>query len=167
MILGQPDDPELTKHKVYALDLTELVDPEPGAIYRVELSFDRSLSVYRPCDNDWPMPTDEQIKASDEALFKSEASRFDSYGSYYYRYTDWSGYRYSESENPCSESYYIDNGRGIGKNLLVTDIGLIAMAGDEGGMTVLARNIVDTRPISGVRTCRLHSFNRIYVFKEI
>ncbi|MDE6483646.1 MAG: hypothetical protein K2L01_07825 [Rikenellaceae bacterium] len=151
VILGQDDDPGLTKRKVYALDLSDIVDPEPGAVYRVELSFDRSLSVYRPCDEEWHTPDDAQIKASDEALFKSEASRFDDYGSYYYRYTDWSGYNYKQSDNPCSESYYIDNGRGIGKNILVTDIGLIAMAGDEGDITVLARNIVDTRPMSGVK----------------
>ncbi len=151
VILGQQDDPGLTKRKIYALDITDLVDPEPGAVYRVELSFDRNLSVYRPCDDEWQTLSDEQIKASDEALFKSEASRFDNYGSYYYRYTDWSGYDYKQSDNPCSESYYIDNGRGIGKNILVTDIGLIAMAGDEGNLTVLARNIVDTRPMSGVK----------------
>lgn len=151
VILGQENDPELTKRKVYALDLSDIIAPEPGAVYRVELSFDRSLSVYRPCDDEWHTPDDEQIKAADEALFKSEASRFDDYGSYYYRYTDWSGYDYRQSGNPCSESYYINNGQGIGKNVLVTDIGLIAMAGDDGDLTVLARNIVDTRPMSGVK----------------
>ena len=67
VILGQQDDPGLTKRKIYALDITDLVDPEPGAVYRVELSFDRNLSVYRPCDDEWQTPSDEQIKASDEA----------------------------------------------------------------------------------------------------
>ena len=79
-------------------------------------------------------PSDEQIKASDEALFKSEASRFDNYGSYYYRYTDWSGYDYKQSDNPCSGKLLYRQRQRHWQNILVTDIGLIAMAGDEGNL---------------------------------
>ncbi len=135
VILGQQDDPGLTKRKIYALDITDLVDPEPGAVYR-------GGAVVRPQPVGLPplrrrvadTLSDEQIKASDEALFKSEASRFDNYGSYYYRYTDWSGYDYKQSDNPCSGKLLYRQRQRHWQNILVTDIGLIAMAGDEGNL---------------------------------
>ncbi len=155
VMLGNEDDPALTRRKVYGLDLTDLIEPEPGAIYRIELSFDRGLSVY-PCPEEYDRPTEEQIKAADRELFLKESTRFDSYGSYYYTERNWSNYRYSDRDNPCTDSYYIDKGNGISRNVLVTDIGLIAMAGDEGGMTVLARDIITTNPMGGVR---IEAFN--------
>ncbi|MDE7356580.1 MAG: hypothetical protein K2N21_07450 [Rikenellaceae bacterium] len=150
IILGNEDDPSLTKRKVYGLDLTDLIEPEPGAIYRIELSFDRDLSVY-PCQREYERPTDEQIKAADRELFLKESTRFDSYGSYYYTERNWSYYRYSDRNDPCTDSYYLDKGRGISRNVLVTDIGLIAMAGDDSKMTVLARDISTTLPMGGVK----------------
>ena len=42
---------DLSRWNTFAIDLKRLIEPEPGAIYRLELSFDRSLSVY-PCGND-------------------------------------------------------------------------------------------------------------------
>lgn len=63
----------------FAIDLKRLIEPEPGAIYRLELSFDRSLSVY-PCGNDTVVLSKEQILASDEIRFKEESARFDEEG---------------------------------------------------------------------------------------
>ena len=42
---------DLSRWNTFAVDLKRLIEPEPGAIYRLELSFDRPLSAY-PCGND-------------------------------------------------------------------------------------------------------------------
>ncbi len=139
---------DLTKWNTYAIDLKELMEPEPGAIYRVELSFDKDLSVY-PC-GDTVKLSREQILADNEVKFKEEQSRFDDGGYYYYNGGfDWSNYRYNERNDPCSDSYYYDKVRG--RNVLSTNLGLIAKAGEDGEMTVMVHNLLTTSAESGVK----------------
>ena len=139
---------DIGRWNTFAIDLKELIDPEPGAIYRVELSFNRDLSAY-PCE-DFVKKSKEQLLADDEIKFKEESCRFNKGGYYYYNGDlDWSDYKYSERNDPCSTSYYYDTT--VGKNVLVTNLGLLAMAGEDNEMTVLVHNILDTRPEKGVK----------------
>mgnify|MGYP000781068097 CR=1 FL=1 len=101
---------DLSRWNTFAVDLKRLIEPEPGAIYRLELSFDRPLSTY-PCGNDTVKISKEQILASDEIRFKEESARFDG-GAYYYRQYDWSSYNWKEWNDPCSDSYYFNKVEG-------------------------------------------------------
>lgn len=138
---------DLSRWNTFAIDLKRLIEPEPGAIYRLELSFDRSLSVY-PCGNDTVVLSKEQILASDEIRFKEESARFDEGGYYYYRQYDWSDYNWEKRSDPCSDSYYFNKVEG--KNVLATNLGLVAMLGQDNDMTVLVHNIQNTEPERGV-----------------
>ena len=138
---------DLSRWNTFAIDLKRLIEPEPGAIYRLELSFDRSLSVY-PCGNDTVVLSKEQILASDEIRFKEESARFDEGGYYYYRQYDWSDYNWEKRSDPCSDSYYFNKVEG--KNVLATNLGLVAMLGQDNDMTVLVHNIQSTEPERGV-----------------
>ena len=134
---------DLSRWNTFAVDLKRLIEPEPGAIYRLELSFDRPLSVY-PCGNDTVVLSKEQILASDEIRFKEESARFDEGGYYYYRQYDWSDYNWEKRSDPCSDSYYFNKVEG--KNVLATNLGLVAMLGQDNDMTVLVHNIQNTEP---------------------
>ena len=93
---------DLSRWNTFAIDLRRLIEPEPGAIYRLELSFDRQLSAY-PCGTDSvEVIPKERILAMDEARFKEEAARFDEGGYYYYRQYDWSDYNWQKRDDPCS-----------------------------------------------------------------
>lgn len=138
---------DLSRWNTFAIDLKRLIEPEPGAIYRLELSFDRPLSVY-PCGNDTVVLSKEQILASDEIRFKEESARFDEGGYYYYRQYDWSDYNWEKRSDPCSDSYYFNKVEG--KNVLATNLGLVAMLGQDNDMTVLVHNIQSTEPERGV-----------------
>lgn len=138
---------DLSRWNTFAVDLKRLIEPEPGAIYRLELSFDRPLSVY-PCGNDTVVLSKEQILASDEIRFKEESARFDEGGYYYYRQYDWSDYNWEKRSDPCSDSYYFNKVEG--KNVLATNLGLVAMLGQDNDMTVLVHNIQNTEPERGV-----------------
>lgn len=138
---------DLSRWNTFAVDLKRLIEPEPGAIYRLELSFDRPLSVY-PCGNDTVVLSKEQILASDEIRFKEESARFDEGGYYYYRQYDWSDYNWEKRSDPCSDSYYFN--KVGGKNVLATNLGLVAMLGQDNDMTVLVHNIQNTEPERGV-----------------
>lgn len=137
---------DLSRWNTFAVDLKRLIEPEPGAIYRLELSFDRPLSAY-PCGNDTVKISKEQILASDEIRFKEESARFDE-GAYYYRQYDWSSYNWKEWNDPCSDSYYFNKVEG--KNILATNLGLVALMGLDNDMTVLVHNIQNTEPERGV-----------------
>lgn len=141
------DGSDLSQWNTYAIDLKKLMEPEPGAIYRVELSFDKDLSAY-PCDDSVKVSR-EQLLAEDEIKFKEESSRFDDGGYYYYNGDfNWNDYNYNERNNPCSNSYYYNKVEG--KNVLATNLGLMAMAGEDNEMTVLVHNLINTYPENGV-----------------
>ena len=140
---------DLSKWNTYAIDLSQLIEPEPGAIYRVELSFNKELSAY-PCADDGEKMSKEQIWAQDEIKFREESSRFDE-GGYYYSDMDldWSDYRYQERDDPCSNSFYYN--KSVGKNVLATNLGLMAVAGTDKEMLVCVHNLQHTKPEKGVR----------------
>lgn len=149
ILLDEDPTVDLSRWNTYALDLRQLMEPEPGAIYRVELSFSKELSAY-PCGEELPKLSAEELAVSDKLRFQEEISRFDD-GAYYYNNGgfNWSDYNYEERNDPCRPSYYFNKGEA--KNVLATNIGLIAMAGENNSMIVLAHNILSTNPEQGVK----------------
>ena len=152
------DGSDLSQWNTYAVDLKKLMEPEPGAIYRVELSFNKDLSAY-PCDDSIKVSR-EQLLAEDEIKFKEESSRFDDGGYYYYNGDfNWNDYNYSERNDPCSNSYYYNKVEG--KNVLATNLGLMAMAGEDNEMTVLVHNLLSTSPENGVNVSIYNYQNQV------
>ena len=139
---------DLKRWNTFALDLNKLITREPGAIYRVILSFDPDLSLFT---EQGARKSEKEIIANNQAQFEAELQEFDKGGWFYQERNelDWSSYRYQERNDPSKLSYYFN--KSVGKNLLATDIGLIAMAGQNGEMEVLTRHLVTTEPIKGVR----------------
>lgn len=142
------DGIDLSRWNTFAINLTDLIQPEPGAIYRLELSFNRDLSAY-PCEEDQTKLTKEELLARDEIEFREETDRFDqgAYG-YYNENFNWYEYDYEEVDNPCSSSFYYNTR--IGKNVLATNIGIIAKGGNGNEMTVMVNNLLNAQPQKGV-----------------
>ncbi|GHU54900.1 hypothetical protein FACS189411_02360 [Bacteroidia bacterium] len=148
------EETDFTSWKTYAISLNKLMEPEPGAIYRIILSFTPDLLVY-PCDEYTEKKTKEQMLAEDPVRFKKEVEQYDG-GSYYYYYfrsgvaedmdsrNYYDDYDWYERDNPCNKSYYYNRIRE--KNVLATNLGLIAMGGDNSEMTFLVHNLVTTAP---------------------
>lgn len=152
------DGSDLSVWNTYAIDLKKLMEPEPGAIYRVELSFNKDLSAY-PCDDSVKVSR-EQLLAEDEIKFKEESSRFDDGGYYYYNGDfNWNDYNYNDRNDPCSNSYYYNKVEG--KNVLATNLGLIAKAGEDNEMTVLVHNLISTNPENGVEVTVYNYQNQV------
>lgn len=136
------------KWKAYALDLKEVINPEPGAIYRIEFSFNRRHSAYK-CDN--VIDADETKK--DEENFDqeiSESSYWNEAESYYEDgYNYYYDYNWDERENPCDNTYYYD--KEIGTNVLASDLGVTVKKGANNSYFVSVNNIVTTMPLPGAR----------------
>ncbi len=137
---------DLSQWNTFAIDLGKFMEPEPGAIYRVVLTFNQDLSIY-PCETP-STKSKEEIIAKEETMFRKELESYD-YDEYYYYYNEYNyDYDYYERDNPCVGMYYRD--RSIGRNLLATNLGIIAKEGENNDMTVLVHNLLTTQPESDV-----------------
>lgn len=142
---------DLSEWHTYAIDLTDQVKLEPGAMYHVELSLDSRLSAW-PCDT-LRHATRDEMEAEDSRLMDKMCERFDN-GSYFYTgltyesYNWWYDDYYTLRQDPASPFYY-DN-RTVGKNVLATNIGLTALKGSDNTLSVTAINLPDASPMSGI-----------------
>ena len=115
----------------YALDLSTLITPDPGAIYRVEFSFKKSYALY-PC-------ADADNLMEEETSEESALSYDDDY--YYYEYYNW-----QERDNPCDQTYYYD--RKIATNILASDLGVIVKKGNDNSYLFAVTDLLTTNPVA-------------------
>ncbi len=139
----------LSKWNTFALDLSKIITPEPGAIYRVEFSYKRAYSLYK-CDSSFIINNDNEEE--EEVDEKDVNYSGNSYDDYYY-----DDYEWRESEDPCTSSYYY-NAR-IGTNILASDVGVIAKRGENKSYLFAINNIITTEPIANARV-DLYSFQQ-------
>jgi len=131
----------------FYLDLSKLIEPDPGAIYRVEISFRRSYSLY-PCNES--STEEEEILETDDYSDEMEVSYWESYEDYYEDYYDYDyDYDWEDRENPCKPSYYTQN-KFVAKNILASDLGLIVKSGTDRNMLCVVTNLVTAQPMEGV-----------------
>ncbi|MDR2138233.1 MAG: alpha-2-macroglobulin [Tannerella sp.] len=134
----------------YSLDLSHLIRQEPGAIYRVELSFKRNYAVY-PCENSsWSGEelTDAgggEISEKDDATWDIPVAY---YNPYYEDSFNWDEYDWSERDNPCHASYYMLGERNAAVNVLACDLGLIVKSNSDHQLWVTVSNLLDTQPVA-------------------
>ncbi len=127
----------------YALNLRELMALEPGALYHLELSFDRRFSIY-DCGGTVELSA-EELAQEDMQLLQRDIDRFKEGGYYYYNSDyDWSNYDWSQRDNPCSDSYYVD--KTVSRNVMMSNLALIVKNGYSGRMQVIANNILTGEP---------------------
>lgn len=129
----------------YAVDLGELIKTEPGAIYRVSIGFKRSYAVVS-CDS----LSNEAIAAMEAEQQEQQSEEEEDGGSYgyygggyydsYYYYDD-----YGDRDDPCSGSYYYN--RTVSRNVLASDLGLLAKRGNDGSVLFAVNNVRSTDPI--------------------
>jgi len=61
----------------------------------------------------------------------------------------WRNYDWNQRDNPCNDSYYYGE-RNISKNIIASDLGLIAKRGADGNTLIFVTDLKTTKPISGV-----------------
>lgn len=123
----------------FALDLSKIITPEPGAIYRVEFSFKKKYSLYK-CEG-----SEEEETAEEDEVDENDVNYSgNSYDDYYYEDYDW-----RESEDACTTSYFYNTT--IGTNILATDLGVIAKRGENKSYLFAVNNIVTTEPVTNAK----------------
>jgi uncharacterized protein YfaS (alpha-2-macroglobulin family) len=130
----------------FTLDLSKMVNTEPGAIYQVRIGFKKSYLAYG-CEDGGGESTSglTSLETENWEGEEGEASSWDSYEEYYYG----DDYDWEQRDNPCHASYYTGN-RNIKRNVLASDLGLLAKRGGDGNTIVFVNDLKSTQPLSGV-----------------
>lgn len=137
----------LHRNNRFSLDIDQLLKAEPGAIYRVLIGFRHSYSVY-PC-------SDADIQAIAEAEAEQHhyyyGDEIDEDDEFWARYNNYYPYDYNwdERDNPCHSAYYT-TGRWASRDMLASNIGLIAKRGNDNSITVIATSILTAQPMADV-----------------
>ncbi len=132
--------------KKYAIDLSELIKAEPGAIYQVKLRFKKEHALYA-CDGE----TIDATPVLSEAASTEELDDLNNENNYYddgYYYYDEDG-GYDDGKNPCKNYYYSSNNAIIKRMILASDMGVMAKRGNDGEMMVLVTDLKSAEPVAG------------------
>ncbi len=144
-------DLDLSQWNNFSIDLSQMIEQDPGALYMVQLSMNADYSLYScggmkprvPDDGSMSRFADDQISETDEALWDESSP-------YYYENIDWEQYEWEDSDNPCSPSYYMVSGRKAETFVTASNIGIIAKRGSN-KMSVFVTDILTTNPLSGAQ----------------
>ncbi len=127
----------------WELDVTDLVEMEPGAIYHTVIMFKPSYSTYECLSTDAEFDdfNPVQVDLSDNydrayAEFSRESHRWP---------RDW-----RQRDDPCTPSFY-NRHRWVRDNLLATNLGITAKMGTNEKLFVAVNDLNSTRPIPNVK----------------
>ncbi len=168
------NDQTLNLHKKnrFLLDLDKYVKTEPGAIYRINIGFRPTYSLYTctpvgsrkikvikdglMVDSTVTVAPDEQettdiSEEEDDYYYAGNVQSPDEDDEFWNRYDTYYpyGYNWNQRDNPCSKSYY-NKERFASRNILATNIGLTAKKGNENSLVVAVSNILSTAPMNDI-----------------
>lgn len=136
----------LGERKRRYLNLAEFIDPEPGALYNIEMRFRKAYSSFTCTETETPSQTQQETVGTQKDLW--------------HYYNDWSNYNYRDTENPCKDSYYLMGRRGIQHNVYASDIGLVAKADEDHRFSIWATDLLTGGTMAGT-DIRLFNYQNI------
>ncbi len=134
---------------LYTIDLADYINIEPGILYKVELGMRRSYSLY-------PCIAAGEVSKYEEALQKAAEQNKESWDDpdnyysedeydVYYRY----GLDWNQRDNPCNDAYYSPD-RMISRNVLASNLGLMAKKGEDNILHVMVNDLITAMPLNEV-----------------
>ncbi len=134
---------------LYTIDLADYIDVEPGVLYKVSLGMRKSYSLY-PCNN-----SGEESKYEEMLQQTEQQSRltWDDTENYYEDYAEevyYSfGFPWKDRNDPCKDAFY-DPDRKMTRNVLASNLGLIAKQGDDNILHVMVNDLISAMPVNEV-----------------
>jgi uncharacterized protein YfaS (alpha-2-macroglobulin family) len=155
LLLNRDPSKDIHRWQDYSVDLAGLMRQEPGAVYRIVLSFKQEYSAY-PCGGaEQPVPhfADDQLTPL-EAVTPSEeeSAEWDEpdTGFYYdggiernYDLYDW-----RQRDNPCHPTYYMLSERVASCNVIASNLGVIVKQNGEHKLWITANDLLTAQPVA-------------------
>jgi uncharacterized protein YfaS (alpha-2-macroglobulin family) len=149
------------KFKVYAIDLSKLINTDPGSIYRVEFSIKKQYSLYS-CDG-FENTLDNEEENYEEDFYYDESQNYSTeqakdldereelyWDNLVYNYRN-RYYPWRDRENPCKEGYYKNDDRVVTQNVLASNLGVIVKKDENKTYHIIVNDILTTKPIQGAK----------------
>jgi uncharacterized protein YfaS (alpha-2-macroglobulin family) len=136
----------------FAIDLADLMKPEPGAVYRVYLSFRQEHSLY-VCEEADPRDLEDQYYWYHDEYRRSGGSIYN-YDDYYFNYPP--GYSWRYRDNPCHISYYNNQNFAV-RNVMVSDLGVIVKKASDQELDITVTDLISAKPEPGTLV-RLYNY---------
>ena len=131
---------------LYTIDLADYIEVEPGVLYKVVLGMRRSYSLY-PCSSQEVSKYEEMlVKAEDNSReYWDDPENYyeDSESEIYYSF----GFNWNDRENPCTDAYYSPDKK-MSRNILASNLGLIAKKGDDDILHIMVNDILTALPVN-------------------
>lgn len=138
---------DLSTWNRYSLDVTELLKKYPDGLVRLSIAINRDSSIYA-CEG--AAPVQEEALVDLDAQDFADDSNWD-YVEEYFGVND--GSNWSDRDNPCKDAYYAYNQHRTrdARNVLVSNIGLLAKKDQRGRWIVVATDLRTAEPLAGAR----------------
>lgn len=153
--LSDENDIESNSWKAHAINISDFIKTDPGAMYQIEISFKKEYSNYECAETNDLLENEE---VSDSNFTSAEEDREEKYWNneiYNWRNTP---YNWQERDNPCHLSYY-DEDRFASINVLGSDLGLIVKESNNHSYHFATTNLITAQPEGGV-TVELYNFQQ-------
>ncbi|MGB1000081.1 MAG: alpha-2-macroglobulin family protein [Flavobacteriales bacterium] len=134
--LFQDNNPEAHSSSVHAIDLAKLIAVDPGAVYRVELSFGPKESAY------------SFEKSADFKTYEANYNHDLHYQRVDYELIDW-----NDKDNPGSISFYYYQKNKLKKsmNVLASDLGVIAKKDANNSIHTWVVDMIDNKTVGNAK----------------
>ncbi len=153
------DDKSLDLHRKqkFSLNIDKYLKTEPGAIYRVTIGFRPQYSLYTCVQDDKKAKKDEGEDEEDGeedydwAVYEGKPGEgLDDDNDFWNRYDTYYpfGYRWSQRNNPCHRAYY-NREKWASRNVMASNLGILAKRGNNNQMLVVVTDLVTTAPVGG------------------
>ncbi|OEK09553.1 hypothetical protein A8C32_12680 [Flavivirga aquatica] len=157
------------KWKAYSIDLSKFFKADAGAIYRIELSYEKSYSLY-DCSSNAKVTSNDDDEYDDyyeedyyqednaDISIEDQELREEAYwDNLTYRYKNYA-YNWREENNPCHDAYYGEN-KIVSQNLLASNLGAIVKRGTSNSYYFAVTNILNTNPEANAKV-KLYNFQQ-------
>ena len=150
--LDESADPYMMSR--YAVDLAKLIEEDADAIYQIRMGFRPAYALYG-CGEENEEEEDLTVMAN---TIEDSREFVSIWGSYYGIDGYYDGFEYDHRNNPCFPAYY-NYDRFVRRNVLASDIGIIAKSGKDGSVFVAVADIKSTNPMSAT-TVEFYDFQQ-------
>ena len=141
----------------YALDLKKLLREDPEAIYQVRIGFRPEYASYFCNGKPLADAGADNLQRTEMVLVEGEEpesimNQWYGVDGYY------DGYRWEHREDPCFPAYY-NSDRFVARNILSSNLGIIAKGGDDNRFFVAVTDLRNTQP-AGSTTIEFYDYQQ-------
>ncbi len=150
----------LNKWNNYSLDLSEIIKQEPGAIYRIVMTFKKEYSTY-PCGGETSARGQSDLSSlTDNGITEEDEAYWDTPQSYYWDGNDnydWEEYNWDDRNDPCKPTYFmLAENTQVSCNVLASNLGVIVKGNSDKKLWVAVNDILTTQ---SVRDAEVKAYN--------